>query len=80
MCVLGSSLLFWSRERPQCITHLSPLAAFGLKEDLPDEEEVHEHSSKIRGLCLMKLSSETLQNLSYFWNKKTQIYSFFHFE
>ena len=35
-------------------------------------------SSEIRGLCLMKLSSETLQNLSYIWNKKTQI-DFCHF-
>ena len=25
------------------------------------------HSSEIRGLCLMKCSSETFQNLSYFW-------------
>ena len=33
---------------------------------------VHRHSSGIRGLCLMKLSSETLQNLSYFgiWKPK----------
>ena len=30
------------------------------------------HSSEIRGLCLMKLSSEMLQNLPNFWNKKTQ--------
>ena len=38
------------------------------------------HSSEIRGLCLMKLSSKTLQNLPYFWNKKTQIVFFvFHF-
>ena len=34
------------------------------------------HSSEIRGLCLMKLSSETLQNFPYFWNKKTQIVVF----
>ena len=35
----------------------------------------------IRGLCLMKLSSETLQNLPYFWNKKTQnVFFIFHFE
>ena len=31
---------------------------------------------KIRGLCLMKLASETLQNLPYFWNKNTQILDF----
>ena len=35
------------------------------------------HSSEIRGLCLMKLSSEILQNLPYFWNKKTQIPCFY---
>ena len=37
------------------------------------------HSSEIRGLCLMKLSSEELQNLPYFWNKKTQIVFVFSF-
>ena len=31
------------------------------------------HSSEIRGLCLMKCSSETLQNLPYFWNMKTHV-------
>ena len=36
------------------------------------------HSSEIRGLCLIKLSSEMLY-LPYFWNKKTQtvFFSFF---
>ena len=35
----------------------------------------------IRGLCFMKLLSETLQNLPYFWNMKTQIDFFIsHFE
>ena len=34
------------------------------------------HSSEIRGLCLMKLSNEMLQNLPYFWNMKTQVVSF----
>ena len=29
------------------------------------------HSSEIRCLCLMKLPSETFQNLSYIWNMKT---------
>ena len=29
------------------------------------------HISKIIGLLLMKLSSKTLQNLPYYWNKKT---------
>ena len=29
------------------------------------------HSSEIRCMCLMKCSSETLQNLPYFWNMKT---------
>ena len=38
------------------------------------------HSSEIRGLCLMKCSSETLQNLPYFWNTKTHVVFFlFHF-
>ena len=27
------------------------------------------HSSEMRGLCLMKLPSEILQNLPYFWNR-----------
>ena len=39
---------------------------------------ISQQSSEIRGLCLMKLSSEMLQNLSYFWNNKNQI-GFFHF-
>ena len=29
-------------------------------------------SPEVRVLCLMKLSTGTLQNLPYFWNKKTQ--------
>ena len=29
------------------------------------------YTSEIRGLCLMICSSETLQNLPYFWNTKT---------
>ena len=38
------------------------------------------HSSEKRGLCLMNWSSETLQNLPYFWNTKTYIVFFvFHF-
>ena len=32
------------------------------------------HPSEIKGLCLMKLSWDTLQNLPYFWNKKTEIF------
>ena len=31
------------------------------------------HSSQIRGLCLMKLSSETHQNLPYFWQRGTEL-------
>ena len=31
------------------------------------------YSSEIRGLCLMKWPSETLQNLSYFWNTNTHL-------
>ena len=34
------------------------------------------HSSEIRGLCLMKLSNNMLQNLLYFSNKKSQIVFF----
>ena len=34
------------------------------------------HFSEIRGLCLMKWSSKMLQNLPYFWNKKTQVVYF----
>ena len=38
------------------------------------------HSSEIRGLCLTKCSSETLQNLLYFMYKKTHVVFFvFHF-
>ena len=36
----------------------------------------HDHSSEIRGLCLMKCSSETLQNLTYIWNTKTHVVFF----
>ena len=36
------------------------------------------HSSEIRGLCLMKCPSKTLQNLLYFIHTKTQS-CFFHF-
>ena len=37
------------------------------------------HSSELRGLCLMKCSSKTLQNLPYFWNMKTHLVFFsFH--
>ena len=35
-----------------------------------------DHSSEMRGLCLMKCSSEMLQNLPYFWNMKTHILFF----
>ena len=34
------------------------------------------HSSEIRGLCLMKLSSETIHNLPYFWIVNNQKYIF----
>ena len=34
----------------------------------------HVHSSEIRGLCLMKCSSEMLQNLPYFWHTKSHIF------
>ena len=38
------------------------------------------HSSEIRGLCLMKWPSETIQNLPYFMHKKTHVVFFvFHF-
>ena len=38
------------------------------------------NSSEIRGLCLRKCSIETLQNLPYFWKKKTHVVFFiFHF-
>jgi len=36
------------------------------------------YSSEKRGLCLMKCSSEMLQNLPYFWNMKTHVHSFFY--
>ena len=38
------------------------------------------HFSEIRGLCFMKLSSETLQNLPYFWNMKTHFFFRFSFQ
>ena len=38
------------------------------------------HSSEIRGLCLTKSSSKTLQYFPYFWNAKTHVVFFvFHF-
>ena len=42
------------------------------------------HSSEVRGLCFMKLSSEMLQYLPYFWNKKSKnpnsfFFFIFHF-
>ena len=41
----------------------------------------HNHTLQFHGYYSMKNSSETLQNLLYFWNKKTQIIFFiFHFE
>ena len=42
--------------------------------------EVCVHSSEIRGLCFLKLSSEMLQNLPYFWNTKTKIVFFLNFK
>ena len=48
--------------------------------DKNEFKKVSRHSSEIRGLFLMKCPSEMLQNLSYFWNMKTQIIFFiFHF-
>ena len=37
------------------------------------------HSSQFQDLCSKKSSTETLQNLPYFWNKKTLIIGFFSF-
>ena len=38
------------------------------------------YSSQFQSLCLMKNSSETLQNLPYFWNMKSENqHSFFRF-
>ena len=37
----------------------------------------HGHSSEIRGLCLMKCFSETLQNLPYFWRFSFRVALFF---
>ena len=31
------------------------------------------YSSEMRGICLMKCSRETIQNLPYFWNIKTHV-------
>ena len=42
--------------------------------------EVSQHSSEIKGLCSMKCSSETLQNLLYFMYQKTHaVFFVFHF-
>ena len=38
-----------------------------------------DHSPEKRGLCLMKRSSEMLQNLPYFWNTKTRVVFCFSF-
>ena len=52
------------------------------EEENPSDTETSKregnHPSEIRGLYLMKLSCEMLQNLPYFWNTKTQI-GFFRF-
>ena len=34
---------------------------------------VGDHSSEIRGLCLMKWPNELLQNLPYFWKSKMNV-------
>ena len=39
---------------------------------------VSAHSSQIIGLCLMKCSSETLQNLPYSWNTKPIYFFMIH--
>ena len=47
-----------------------------IDEILKDENKIAimlmSHSSEIRGLCLMKLSSERLQKLPYFLSKKSK--------
>ena len=54
------------------------VAQFAQRINCPNEGTCH--SSEISGLSLMKLLSETLQNLPQFWNMKTQIICFvFHF-
>ena len=45
-----------------------------------ESQEVASHSSQFEGLCSTKSSSKMLQNLPYFWHKKTHIVLFiFHF-
>ena len=51
-------------------TYISFLTSWG-HAHLKTPLGVSQHSSEIRGLCLMKCSSETLQNLPYFLNSKT---------
>ena len=56
-----------------------PKIGFSGTQNLSEKYAEHKHSSEIRGLCLMKCSCETLQNLPYFWNTKTTL-SFFHLQ
>ena len=75
--------------RAQCTTgkHCALTSKFNLQIrilKIPFEtiflfDMIYLDSSEMRGLCLMKLSGEMLQNLPHFWNKKTQIVFFFHF-
>ena len=60
---------------------MRPLRPEGEKERMMLKKFILVHSSEKRRLCLKKLSSKTVQNLLYFWNKKTQIvFIVFHFE
>ena len=55
-----------------------PKIWFSGTQNLSEKYAEHKHSSEIRGLCLMKCSCETLQNLLYFWNTKTTLFFFIY--
>ena len=84
LCVKRMQLLFAPQQ--ESIVSIMNLRAtechsYWLLISFGAEAVIRAHSLEIKGLFLMEISSKTLQNLPYFWNKKTQIDFFiFHFE
>ena len=74
MHVVATNIIVWFRT----------LIKESIEEIWEYEESATHHwkvgySSEITGLCLMKLSCESLKSFPYFWNKKPQIVCFFSF-
>ena len=69
---------YWEHHQPKLKQHLTRDTNRGI-DSYPSHVKPM-HSSEIRVLCLMKCSSETIQNLPYFWNMKNHVDFFiFHF-